>query len=177
MNKHSLLSAVSAFIVLALIFSSSASCQDDPAKRASPPASASGKIGEANISITYGSPSVKGRKIWGDLVPYNKVWRSGANEATTFATDKDLMVEGKKLPAGKYGFFTIPGEKEWTIIFNNVPDQWGAYNYDSSKDALRVTVKPVKSNEMNERLVYVIGEKGFMLRWENLEVPVSVSDK
>lgn len=159
------------------LISVSACAQDDPAKRASPLATATGKIGEANITINYGSPSVKGRKIWGELVPYDKVWRSGANEATTFTSDKDLVVQGKKLAAGKYAFFTIPGEKDWTVIFNNVPDQWGAYDYDAAKDALRVTVKPSKSKEMNERLVYVISEKGFSLRWENLEVPVSVSYK
>ena len=163
--------------ILLLSVSTISFAQDDPAKRASPPASATGKIGDATITINYGSPSVKGRKIWGELVPYNQVWRSGANEATTFETNKEIKVEGKVLPAGKYGFFTIPGEKEWTIIFNTVPDQWGAFKYDSTKDTLRVTVKPRKSSEMKERLVYIVNEKGVVLAWENLEVPISVSAK
>ena len=148
--------------------------QDNPANRPSPPATATGKVNGATVTINYGSPSVKGRKIWGELVPYEQVWRAGANEATTFETDKDLKVEGKALPAGKYGFFAIPGEKEWTIIFNKVPNQWGAFKYDAAQDALRVTVKPRKSDKMTERLVYEVNDKGLVLRWENLEVPVSI---
>lgn len=143
-------------------------------KIASPRDSVSGKVGKANISINYGSPSVKGRVIWGDLVPYGKVWRAGANEATTFTTDQPVMVEGKELPAGKYGFFVIPNEKEWTIIFNKTAKQWGAYEYKDKEDALRVTVKPVKSSQPNERLVYKINPNGIALVWENLEVPVSI---
>ena len=87
--------------------------------KASPRKSVTGKINEANISIDYGSPSVKGRKIWGALVPFDKIWRAGANEATTFQTDKDLIVEEKKLPAGKYSLFIIPNEKKCIIIFIN----------------------------------------------------------
>jgi hypothetical protein len=143
-------------------------------KIASPRDSVSGKIGKATVAINYGSPSVKGRTIWGDLVPYGKVWRAGANEATTFSTDQPLTVEGKQLPAGKYGFFVIPGENEWTIIFNKTAKQWGAYEYKEKDDALRVTVKPVKSSTMNERLVYKINPGGISLLWENLEVPVSI---
>jgi hypothetical protein len=84
--------------------------------KASPRESVTGKINEATLSIDYGSPSVKGRKIWGALVPFDKIWRAGANEATTFQTDKDLIVEGKKLPAGKYSLFIIPNEKKCIII-------------------------------------------------------------
>ncbi len=141
---------------------------------ASPRDSVSGKIGKANVSINYGSPSVKGRIIWGDLVPYNKVWRAGANEATTFTTSQPLMVEGRQLAAGSYGFFVIPGEKEWTIIFNKTAKQWGAYEYKEKDDVIRVTVKPTKSDAMNERLVYKITANGIVLAWENLSVPVSI---
>jgi hypothetical protein len=107
-------------------------------------------------------------------VPYGKVWRAGANEATTVEFSKPVKVEGKALPAGKYGFFAIPGEKEWTIIFNNQPKQWGAYEYDRKQDALRVTAKPRKAAVMNERLAYEVTPKGLTLRWENLEVPVAI---
>jgi len=141
---------------------------------ASPRDSVSGKIGKASVKINYGSPSVKGRTIWGDLVPYNKVWRAGANEATTFTTDKNLNVEGKELSAGTYGFFVIPGEKEWTIIFNKTAKQWGAYEYKEKDDVIRVTVKSQKSASMNERLIYKINANGISLLWENLEVPVSM---
>ncbi|MBK9731276.1 MAG: DUF2911 domain-containing protein [Chitinophagaceae bacterium] len=163
--------------VIIVLFSISVFAQDDPANRPSPPATATGKVGVATITINYGSPSVKERKIWGELVPYGKVWRSGANEATTFETDKDIKVEGKVLPAGKYGFFTIPGEKEWVVIFNKVPDQWGAFKYDESQDALRVTVKPRKSEKSNERLLYTVNDKGIALFWENLEVPVAIQSR
>jgi hypothetical protein len=80
------------------------------------------------------------------------------------------------LPAGKYGLFAIPTDKEWTIIFNRVPNQWGAFNYDPKQDALRVKVKPRKSNSTSERLVYSIPKDGIVLRWENLEVPVKISN-
>lgn len=150
-----------------------------PGPRPSPKMTATGKIGAANVTITYGSPSVKGRKIWGGLVPYDKVWRSGANEATLFETDKDLMVEGKKLPAGKYSLYTIPGEKEWQVIFNSQTGQWGIERSGETtrkpdKDVLVVTAKPKKSATMQESLIYKIDNHGFVIQWENLEVPVSV---
>lgn len=140
----------------------------------SPRDSVSGKVAGAVIGINYGSPSVKERKIWGDLVPYGKVWRTGANEATRFTTDKAITVEGKPLPAGTYAFFAIPGEKEWTLIFNKTANQWGAYAYKESDDALRVTVKPHAVAPAAENLKYSIGANGFSLIWEKLEVPVSI---
>ncbi len=149
--------------------------------RASPAATASGKTqGGASITIDYSSPAVKGRKIWGELVPYDKVWRAGANEATLIATDKDVSVEGKALPAGKYSLYAIPGEKEWIIIINSATGQWGinrgdgTTTEDPAKDVLRVTVKPVNCPEFNERLVYMVDTNGFSLFWENLRIPVSV---
>ena len=122
---------------------------------------------------------MKGRKIWGDLVPYDKVWRAGANEATILETDKDITVEGKPLPKGKYSLYAIPGEKEWSIILNSATGQWGIKRTgettrDAAKDVAVVKVKPVKSTGMNEALTYVVTEKGIALRWENLEVPVGV---
>ncbi|GAB3895285.1 DUF2911 domain-containing protein [Spirosoma agri] len=151
--------------------------QGDKANRPSPPAVASGKVKDATITINYSSPSVKGRSVWepsGKLAPYGQVWRAGANEATTFETDKAIKVEGKELPAGKYGFFAIPDEKEWTIIFNKVPNQWGAFKYDQAQDQLRVTAKPKKSAQMNEKLVYDVTNKGVVLKWENVEVPIAI---
>lgn len=145
----------------------------------SPAATATGTINGANISIKYSSPSVRGRQIWGALVPYGKVWRAGANLATVLETDKDITIEGKKLAAGKYSIYAIPGETEWTIIVNAQTGQWGITRQgettaDPAKDVFRVTVKPVKSASMNEALVYTINENGFVLSWENLDVPVSI---
>ncbi len=168
--KKSKVTSKSFITLIGVLLSAMSIAQDRP----SPAAMVTGEINGATITINYSSPGVKDRTIWGGLVPYEKVWRAGANEATTFETSKDIKVEGKTLPAGKYAFFTIPGKSEWTIIFNNVPDQWGAFNYDESKDALRVTVKPVKSDEMMERLVYVIADNSVALVWENLEVPISI---
>ena len=169
-------------LVLALagvFLSSSAAAQGDKANRPSPPATATGKVDGTTITINYSSPAVKGRKIWGSLVPYDQVWRAGANEATIFETDKDIKVEGKTLKAGKYSLYAIPGEKEWTIIFNSQTGQWGvkmdgSTTEDTAKDVLRVKVKPRKSKSFSERMVYVVDKEGFALDWENLEVPVSV---
>ena len=170
---------LTSFIISGLLFSAFAHAQGDKSKIASPPETATGKIGNATITIDYSSPGVKGRKIWGGLVPYDKTWRAGANKATIFETDKDIMVEGKKLPAGKYTLFITPGEKEWTYIFNSQTGQWGIKNngdanFDPANNVITVMAKPQKSKSFNERMTYVINSKGFALEWENLEVPVKV---
>ncbi|MEO8721485.1 MAG: DUF2911 domain-containing protein [Ginsengibacter sp.] len=161
-------------LVTSLIFA-----QSDKSKRASPPEVTTGKVMGAKITINYSSPAVKGRKIWGDLVPYHKVWRAGANEATIFETDKGIKVAGKSLSAGKYSLYAIPGEKEWIFIFNSKTGQWGikmdgSTSEEPVNDVLRIAVKPQKSTSFNEQLKYVIDKNGFSLLWENLKVPVSV---
>ena len=133
-----------------------------------------GKINGATITINYGSPSVKGREIWGKLVPFNQVWRAGANDATTFETDKEVTIEGSKLPAGKYSFFVIPNEKECVIIFNKEAKQWGAYKYKEKEDQLRVTVKQKVAKAKAEKLVYVIEKNTVSLNWDNWTIPFSV---
>ena len=124
--------------------------------------------------VTYGRPKVKGREVWGKLVPYGEVWRAGADEATVIAFEKDVVVEAMKLPAGQYGLFAIPAANEWTIIFNRVADQWGAYNYDEKKDALRVKVK-AKPAAMSEELTYEKSGGDLVLRFDKLAVPVHIS--
>src|SRR6266480_6512014 len=148
-----------AFTLAGLFMSSMIWAQGDKSNRPSPPATATGKVAGANITINYSSPAVKGRKIWGSLVPYDKVWRAGANEATIFETDKAIKVEGKSLPAGKYSLYAIPGEKKWTIILNSQTGQWGIKNTgetteDPAKDVLRVMVTPKKTKSLRERLSY-----------------------
>ncbi|HET7713771.1 MAG TPA: DUF2911 domain-containing protein [Patescibacteria group bacterium] len=167
------------FALAGMMMTSVLWAQGDKANRASPPATASGKVKDANITINYSSPAVKGRKIFGELVPYGEVWRAGANEATVFETDKPVKIEGKTLPAGKYSLYAIPGEKEWTIIFNKQTGQWGvkrggATSRDEAQDALTVKVKPRKSAALAERLAYEVNANGFILRWENTEVPVAI---
>lgn len=131
-----------------------------------------GMVGQTNMTINYGSPSVKDRKVWGGLVPFGKVWRTGANEATTINISADMMVEGKKLVAGKYGLFTIPNEREWVIIFNSVHDQWGSSNYDQSKDILRVNVSPKASGDIAEALEFSLEGNDLVMKWEKLSVPI-----
>ncbi|MFD0763691.1 DUF2911 domain-containing protein [Mucilaginibacter lutimaris] len=158
-------------LAFTMLFASVTFAQNKPAE--SPRDSVSAKIGKSTISINYGSPAVKGRKIYGELVPFDKVWRTGANEATVFTTTADILVEGKKLPAGTYSFFAIPTATTWTIIFNKTAKQWGAFKYDAAQDALRVTVKPVAAKP-TEHLVYKINSKGFTLTWDKLTVPVKI---
>lgn len=145
--------------------------KEDKSQRPSPPAVATATVNGGTATIDYSQPGVKDRKIWGDLVPYDKVWRVGANEATTLTIEKDVKIDGKTLKAGKYALFAIPGKTEWTFIINSVWDQWGAYNYDASKDVMRFQVKPEKSDKFHERLTYTIGNDGKVkLMWENLVV-------
>lgn len=151
--------------------------QDKP--KPSPAKTATGKAGAANITINYSAPSARGRKVFGELVPYDKVWRAGANEATIFETDKDIMVEGQKLPAGKYSLYALPGASEWSFIFNSETGQWGIKrggetSKDASKDVLTVKAKPAKSPSMTETMAYEVTPAGFVLRWENTEVPVAI---
>ncbi|HSN07732.1 MAG TPA: DUF2911 domain-containing protein [Hanamia sp.] len=165
--------------LVSMLMTSLIFAQQDKSKRASPPETAKGTVSGSTITINYSSPAVKGRKIWGGLVPYDKVWRLGANEATIFETSKDIMVEGKKLPAGKYSLYAIPGEKEWTFIFNSKTGQWGikmdgSTTEDPANDVLRVMAKPMKSSAFNERMKFVVSGSGFTLEWEHLKVPVSV---
>lgn len=161
------------FLFCAVLFFSSTAMAQEP--KASPAETATGKIKNANITINYSSPSVKGRTIFGGIEPYGAIWRAGANEATTFQTDKDILVEGKKLPAGTYSLFLIPEENGvWTAIFNKEPKQWGAFKYDEAKDQLRVQVKTKALTQPQEKLVYIINKNGFELNWAKTSVPFSV---
>jgi hypothetical protein len=165
--------------IIAMMMSTLIYAQGDKASRPSPPMTASGKIGDATITITYSSPAVKGRKVFGELVPYDKVWRAGANEATIFETDKPIKVGGKAVPAGKYSLYVLPTAGEWTVYINSETGQWGIKRggdttRDPAKDVASVSVKPAKSSEMNERLVYKVGKKDFTLAWDNTQISVPV---
>ncbi|MBS1559436.1 MAG: DUF2911 domain-containing protein [Bacteroidetes bacterium] len=161
-------------VVVSLFSITTYAQKDDKSKRSSPPAKAEGTAGGAKIAINYSSPSVKGRKIFGGLEPYGKVWRTGANEATTFTVDKDVKIEGKTLAKGTYALFTIPSENEWTVIFNKNAKQWGAFDYKESEDALRITVKPGKTAALVEKLAITLEGNKVVIRWENTEVAFAV---
>jgi hypothetical protein len=147
----------------------------DDSNRKSKNGRAQGTAGGAQVTLEYGRPYVSGRKIWGSLVPYGQVWRAGADEATTITFDKPVKIEGQPLAAGQYALFLIPSESgAWTVIFNKVADQWGAYKYDAAQDALRVDVKP-KDSPMVETLEYAVGQNRVEMRWEKLNVGFAVS--
>jgi len=162
----------------AVLFLSLVACgQEDKSKRASPPALAKETTSAGvTISIDYSQPSVKGRTIGTDLEPMpGKVWRTGANEATIFEVNKDVKVEGKALPAGKYGFFTIMNGDEWTIIFNKTWNQTGAFNYKEADDVLRVKVKGGKANPFSEKMKFTINKSGKVsLMWGDKQVDFTV---
>lgn len=166
------LSLLSLFILSAF----SACAQKDKSKRPSPPALVTQKVGNVTISIDYSQPSVKGRTIGKDLEPMaGKVWRTGANEATVFEVDQDVLVEGKALPKGKYGLFTIQNGDDWTIIFNKTWDQWGAFKYSDADDILRVNVKGKTRENPTEKMTFSISAQGVVtLLWGNIEVDFTV---
>lgn len=137
-------------------------------------------FGLGKITISYSRPNVKGRTIFGELEPFGKVWRTGANGATTIKTTEPIMVEGKPLEAGEYGLFTIPGETEWTVIFNKTAKQWGAYEYKESDDVLRVNVKPINTKTKTETFTIQLNNvvdttAQLQLAWENTLVNLNLS--
>ena len=171
--------------------------------RPSQKASVTQTIGVTDVTITYSRPGVKGRKIWGDalpsqeakgeatlddqnvrpkdapIVPWGHAWRTGANEATQFVVTDDVLVNGQKLPAGSYSLHTIPNKDEWTIIFNSVANQWGSFNYDPTKDTLRIKAKAEAVNENQEWLAFTFdpvsdNSAQVNIRWEKLRVPFKV---
>ncbi|MFN2391567.1 MAG: DUF2911 domain-containing protein [Pyrinomonadaceae bacterium] len=164
--------------ILTLLFVSNAFGQLN-LPRESQRAEVSQTVGDTRISLVYHRPNTKARKVWGELVPFGKVWRSGANEATVFEISRDVTVNGKPLPAGKYSLHTIPNKDEWTIIFNKTWNQWGSFNYDEKQDALRITVKPEKT-DFQETLSYnfenvTANAAQVAIVWEKVKVPFTVN--
>jgi hypothetical protein len=173
----------SMFLLISFVlFTNSTEAQNTKQElRISPKAEVMQTVGFTDIRIVYSRPGIKGRTIWGKLVPYDAVWRAGANEATKIIFSTDVTVEGKKLKKGSYSFFAIPGKDYWTLIFNKVADQWGAFEYNESEDALRVKVKTEKAS-WQEWLSYTINKVSdtsavIRLEWEKIKVPFKVEVK
>jgi hypothetical protein len=148
---------------------------------ASPGAKVTQTVGLTDITVEYSSPGVKGRKIWGGLVPLDKVWRAGANKATTITFSQPVTVGDTALAAGTYGFFTIPGAASWTLILSKTPNQWGTYEYKPADDVARLTVKPVAIPN-RERLAYLVTNftndtASIDLEWEKVRVSLPVKLK
>ncbi|HEX6284785.1 MAG TPA: DUF2911 domain-containing protein [Pyrinomonadaceae bacterium] len=187
-----------------MCFAASAALAQITTPRASQKASVMQRIGVTDVTITYSRPGVKGRTIWGDplpeqqkvtgeatldnqmerpkgapIVPWGHMWRTGANEATQFVVTDDVLINGQKLPAGTYNLHTIPTKNEWTIVFNTAANQWGSFNYDQSKEALRVKTKPEWVQTNQEWLAYTIDpvtddSAQVNIRWEKVSVPFTV---
>lgn len=165
-----------AFVFAAILGNAQSAVLDLP--RDSQHAKVIQRVGITDITINYHRPLVKGRKVWGGLVPYGQVWRAGANENTTIEFTDPVTVEGKPLTKGIYGLHMLPTENEWTVIFSKAATSWGSFTYNQSEDALRVTVKP-QAAEMKEALAYEVDDVTpnsavISLRWEKLAVPFKV---
>jgi len=178
MKRLSILAAIGLSAVLVPAAGAFAQQQQLQLPRPSPNATVTQTVGITDISIHYSRPGVKGRTIWGGLVPYGEVWRTGANENTTIRFSTPVKIEGKDLPAGLYGLQTIPTADQWTVIFSKDADQWGAFSYKPENDALRVQVKPQPAG-FRERMAFDIEDvtdtaAKIVLHWEKLQVPFTV---
>ena len=200
--RRQIISIVSLFVFSAAIVAAADAQLKLP--RPSQGSSVTQTIGVTDITINYSRPAVKGRPIFGEvsatdnyvkgeatlddqykrpkdmvIVPYGHLWRTGANDATQFFVTDDVLINGQKLPAGKYSLHTIPGKDEWTIIFNSDYGQWGSFNYDASKDVLRVKTKPQWTTDSQELLGFSFdpvtdNTATVNIRWEKARVPFTV---
>jgi len=180
MNRKSLRIINTSFLFcLVLFFTGTASAQNNNKQvRVSPKAMVKQTVGLTEVTIDYSRPGVKGRTIWGNLVAYNVVWRAGADEATKITFSSDVKINGKSLKAGSYSFFVIPTKNNWTLIFNKVATQWGAFEYNESEDVFRIEVSTEEGN-FQEWLSYTITKTVdnsaiIRLEWEKLKVPFTV---
>jgi len=173
MKPHSL------FALLFAVTLSGSAAADLDLPRPSPFAKVSQTVGLTEISVDYSAPGVKGRKIWGELVPYDKIWRAGANNLTKIAFGKDVTIVGRPVPAGTYAFFVIPGKTQWTLVLSKdltQPSTGAGYKQES--DQLRVLVKPV-AIPMRERLAYQIvdfddSKATLTLEWERVRLAMPI---
>jgi hypothetical protein len=190
MKKNNIFSSLVIITTLLLFFFSITTAQQGKVRK-SLKASVTQRLGvDTDITIDYSRPGVKGRVIWGEIVPYGMApgneytkgkpypWRAGANENTTFETSDDVLVEGNKLLAGKYGIHMIPSKDEWIIIFSKNNSAWGSFSYNEEEDALRIKVKPIEA-PFQEWLVFGFDELAgtsatAFLHWEKLKVPFRI---
>lgn len=167
-----------ALLLAALSLSTALRAEEARLPQASPGARAALTVGITDIEIVYHRPRVKGRQVWGGLVPWNQVWRLGANQATTISFSTPVKVEGHDVPAGTYGLFAVPGQEKWTLILNKKAKQWGAYFYKQEEDLLRFDVKPQTGPAM-EWMAFHMTPSGtdaavIEMAWDTLRVPFTV---
>ena len=180
MSRDPIRTAVIAFVLASLLpaLAAPTARAELTLPRVSQKATVSQTIGLTDFTVSYSRPGVKDRKIWGGLVPWNEVWRTGANEATTFQCSDAVTIGGKALPAGTYAIYTIPTEKEWTVIFSTAKEAWGSFEYSTAQDVLRFTAKPsaVPHQEWMSLSFENLATEGcdLVLRWEKVSVAVTV---
>ena len=167
-----------AVLVSAALLADASQAADLKLPRPSQKAQVMQTVGLTDVTINYSRPGVKGRTIWGELVPYDKVWRTGANEATDITFSTDVKVNGQALAAGTYSLHTIPTKSDWTVIFNKKADQWGSYSYDQKEDALRIQVK-TQPHEMTEWMEFslpniAVDNATVALDWEKLRIAFDI---
>lgn len=145
----------------------------------SPAASVSQKVGLTDVEVIYSKPGMKGRTVFGDLVPYEKIWRTGANKATSISFSTDVTIGGAEVKSGTYSLFTIPGKEEWTVMLNSETELWGAGDYDEAKEVARFTINPTATQDAYETFTidfsHLVGANGHInLRWENTLVAIPI---
>lgn len=174
--KYSISILIGAIVMLLTVANLSAQERQTERVMVSPNASVSQTIGLTDILVTYGRPAVRDREIFGGLVPFGQVWRTGANESTVVVFPEDVSVQGEMVPAGTYSIYTVPGEGEWTVIFNNLVS-WGT-QYNEAEDFLRVMATPEESHFVEQMMIYfenISAEAGdLVIHWANTKVPVTV---
>ena len=165
-------------VVVAMAAIATTAMAQMPGPRASPSAFSNLKFEDSYVKITYCQPQKKGRDVFGGLVPYGKVWRTGANEAPEITLTKDLKLGGQDVKAGTYAFFTIPNKDKWTIILNTDLGQWGAFSYKQEKDLVRFEVSATESSEVVEAFTIKFGEKTkkseMILQWDKTMVSIPI---
>jgi hypothetical protein len=178
-----MLKSVLSFAVVAAVAGSLAApafAQDQAKPPLSPPGQTTAKIGAATLTIDYNRPSMRGRKIMGELVPFGKVWRTGANRATHLKTDAGIRIGTLAVPAGTYTIYTLPGEKAWTLIINKQIGQWGT-QYDQAQDLGRVDLKVEALPAAVEQFTMTLSGTGntgsLTLEWENTRASVAIEAK
>ena len=177
-NKVLLKSCLPILVGIGVGYASPAAAQQLELPRPSPLAKVSQVVGITEIAVEYSSPAVKGRKVWGGIIPLGELWRTGANSATKVTFSKDVVIADKPVPAGTYALFTIPAKDSWTVILNKNPNQGGTGQYKQDLDQLRFTVRPVP-NPHRERLTFVFADTSeagttLDLEWEKLRLPIAI---
>ena len=169
----------SGWVAAASVAAAAAGPQAPAVERSAPRERVELRLAGVRVAVEYGRPARRGRPIFGALVPYGRLWRTGSDEATLLSTDADLVLDTLAVPAGRYALFTIPGEEWWTVVVNRVADQWGAYGYDPGQDLGRLRVRPSGLREPVEQLTVTLAATGersalLSLAWETTQVSLPV---